>query len=96
MHKNDAGNIQAFDQAERTLLLTNGRTYSLAPGVDMTTFRAGDYVRITYDENASGARLADSVAKSSPNHPMSAPMPEKPVPKSVMNTTASLGGKPKP
>lgn len=70
MSKVDEGTIQSFDQGARTIDLDGGRHYDMAPQVDATAWRAGDFVRITYTlDSKTGGRIADAVSKASPVQP---------------------------
>lgn len=93
-HGTDAGVIQEFDQGARTVTLQGGQNYSLAPDVDATAWRAGDYVHISYDEAADHTRIADAVVKSSPEREQPPAKPAIKVtpmaPKPVVNTTSSF------
>lgn len=109
MRKSTSGKVAAFDQGERTVTLEGGTMFHIAPAVDLTAIRAGDFVAVEYDETPlppapdapKGAparfnNIADVVARSSPNHPMRGPIKSAPTPAPapVVNTTASLKTKP--
>ena len=50
-HAADAnGAIKDISVADRTVTLDNGKKYSLTGNVDMTKFKVGDKVKITYVE----------------------------------------------
>lgn len=50
MSKSASGKVTAFDQGDRTITLDGANMFSIAPAVDMTTVRTGDFVAVEYDD----------------------------------------------
>lgn len=93
MNKTTSGNIQAFDQGDRTITLDGGRNFYLTPSVDLTVWKTNDVVTVTYEESKDGTRVASEIVKG-----IMAPSPnvlvrESKAPKPAVNTTASLKAK---
>jgi uncharacterized protein (AIM24 family) len=54
------GKIQSLDTSDRTIVLDNGTTLSVAEGVSMDMLRQGADVKVSYEER-DGKNIATSV-----------------------------------
>ncbi|OLC12973.1 MAG: hypothetical protein AUH29_14655 [Candidatus Rokubacteria bacterium 13_1_40CM_69_27] len=54
------GKIQSVDTSDRTIVLDNGTTLSVAEGVSMDMLRPGTDVKVSYEER-DGKNIATSV-----------------------------------
>lgn len=49
------GEVQSVDAAARTIVLTDGATYTAAEGVEIEELVAGDVVSITFEDGTTNA-----------------------------------------
>lgn len=59
-----SGTIKSMDTAAHTITLEDGKVYHLAPGTDMSHFKQGEKVQVTFDAK-NGMNNASSVKAAS-------------------------------
>jgi Protein of unknown function (DUF1344) len=60
----DSGIIKAIDGPDRTVTLSDDKTYVLPPSFDITNLHIGDRVTVTFSTDSSGRNNVSSITSS--------------------------------
>ncbi len=55
------GDLKEINAAAQTVTLQSGQTFKLAEGVEIEGLKAGDEVKVSYEESDDGAKIATQI-----------------------------------